>query len=60
MRFTAIRDFFSEETGSKYAAGLSYTIRAQDSKLAKLVPIWVEQGNVVWGAADADVINGKE
>lgn len=57
MRFVALRDFYCEELGSQYVAGLTYAVRpvpalsertgnamtvpAQASALAQLVPKWL-------------------
>ena len=59
MRFMALRDFYCEELGSQYVAGLTYAVRpilsysertgatftisAQDTVLAKLVPKWLAE-----------------
>jgi len=55
MRFTALQDFFSEETRSQYTKGLSYTVRPADKTLAELVPLWIEQGKVAPGGPGAEV-----
>ena len=54
MEFTALKDFFCEETQSGYAKGLSYTARPASlytgaaakraDSLAKLVPQWIKEG----------------
>lgn len=36
MRFTALQDFVSEEMGSSYAKGMSYTVRAPEQVVASL------------------------
>lgn len=58
MRFTALQDFFSEETKSQYVKGLSYTARPQDEVLLSLVPKWVTEGRVQLGGPSAEV-SGK-
>lgn len=58
MRFTALIDFFSEETRSQYTAGLSYTVRPGHpghDKLAALVEIWLAEGKVRLGGPEAEV-----
>jgi len=57
MRFTAVQDFFSEETQSQYAAGMSYA--AADDRLRDLVAKWIAEGKVVEGGPEAIVV-GKE
>jgi hypothetical protein len=61
MRFTAIENFYSEETRSQYVAGLSYiiTTAAHDDKLAELVPKWIAQGLVREGGPEAKM-SGSE
>ena len=59
MQFTPIKDFFSEEFQSQYCAGLSYTVRPEDQKLAALVPKWIEEGKVKAGAPDAPLAKAK-
>jgi hypothetical protein len=53
MPFTALKDFFSEETRSQYCAGLSYTARTD--KLLALVEKWVAEGKVKIGGPAAEV-----
>jgi len=59
MRFTAVQDFFSDETQSQYATGMSYTIAADDDRLRELVAKWIAEGKVVEGGSEATV-TGKE
>ena len=59
MRFTVVKDFYSEATQSHYVAGLSYAAGPQDHKLRELVPQWIEQGRIVEGGGAA-VVSGKE
>lgn len=59
MRFTALQDFYSDETQSQYVAGLSYMARADDARLRELVPKWIEQGKIVEGGPVAQVM-GRE
>ena len=56
MRFTAQQDFFSEELGTQYVAGLSYSVGPTDDRLRDLVAQWVEEGRVVLGGVNASVI----
>lgn len=49
MRFTALQDFYSEETASHYVAGLSYAAGSEDHKLRELITRWIEQGKVKQG-----------
>ena len=58
MEFTALKDFFSEELKSQYVAGLSYTVRPADAKLAKLVPVWIKEGKVEPGRSGA-IVRGE-
>lgn len=66
MEFTALQDFDSEELGSRYLAGMSYTARpvtdaepprVQDlrAKLLELLPQWIEEGKVAPGRSGAVV-----
>lgn len=57
MRFTAVQDFFSDETQSQYATGMSYA--ATDDRLRELVAGWIAEGKVVEGGSEATV-TGKE
>ena len=59
MRFTALRDFYSDETQSHYVAGLSYETRPDDRKLIELVPQWIIDGLVRMGGPQA-MVSGKE
>jgi len=44
MRFRARHTFSSPETQSQYCRGLIYTIRPQDTLLAKLSTQWIADG----------------
>ena len=55
MRFTALEDFFAEETQSQYVHGLSYTV---ESKLIDLAPKWIREGKIEWGAPESRVTGG--
>lgn len=57
MEFTALKDFYSEETRSQYAKGMSYT--ARDDKLLKLLPKWREEGKIELGRVQPARITGK-
>ena len=57
-RFTAIHDFWSDDTSSGYSAGLSYLARPEDTVLYPLVDRWIEQGLVREGGGLA-VVSGK-
>lgn len=59
MRFTALQDFYSDETQSHYVAGLSYETRPGDRKLTELVPQWIVDGLVELGGPAAKVM-GRE
>ena len=59
MRFTALEDFYSDETQSQYVAGLSYESRPGDRKLIELIPQWIVDGLVQMGGPAAKVM-GKE
>jgi hypothetical protein len=47
MHFTAVQDFYSEETRSQYLSGLGYTARDEDHILFELIPRWLEEGKIV-------------
>ena len=55
-RFTALEDFYAEETQSGYVKGLGYTV--QNEKLGKLVERWISEGKVELGGFVAN-IQGK-
>lgn len=57
QRFTALEDFYAEETSSHYVAGLGYT--ADNERLAALVARWVDEGKVKLGGGAA-IMQGKE
>jgi hypothetical protein len=57
-RFTAIHDFWSDETKSGYVAGLSYLARPEDTVLYPLVDRWIEQGLIREGGGAA-VVTGR-
>jgi len=51
--FTAVEDFWSEETKSQYAKDSSYT--ANTEELDALVDRWIDEGKVVLGVTSAKV-----
>lgn len=55
-RFTALEDFYAEETASHYVTGLGYTV--QNEKLGKLVERWISEGKVELGGGAA-IMTGK-
>jgi hypothetical protein len=55
VRFIALKDFWSEETGSQYCAGLGYTVRPESHKLRELIPRWLEEGLIAEGGGTATV-----
>lgn len=59
MRFTALQDFYSDETQSQYVAGLSYETRPGDSQLSELLPQWIVDGLAELGGPAAKII-GRE
>jgi hypothetical protein len=59
MRFTALQDFYSDETQSQYVAGLSYETRPGDRTLIELVPQWIVDGLVELGGPVAKIA-GRE
>jgi len=59
MRFTALQDFYSDETQSQYVAGLSYETRPGDHKLIELVPQWTVDGLIRMGGPRA-IVSGKD
>ena len=59
MRFTALQDFYSDETQSQYVVGLSYEARPGDFTLIELVPQWIVDGLVELGGPAAKVM-GRE
>jgi len=54
-RFTALTDFYDFDLNSQYLAGMSYTVRAGDKDLARLVPEWLCEGKVRIGGPAAKV-----
>ena len=50
-RFTAVQDFFSDETQSQYVKGLGYTV--QNERLGGLVERWNAEGKVELGGGIA-------
>ena len=58
-RFTAVKDFYSDETQSQYVAGLSYETRPNDRRLIELIPQWIVDGLVELGGPAAKVM-GRE
>lgn len=59
VSFTALADFFSEETRSQYVKGLSYTAIAGHA-VADHVMRWVGEGKVELGAAVAVIAGAGE
>lgn len=59
MEFTALKDFFSEETRSQYGKGLSYAAGPDDKALLKLIPKWVKEKKVALGRPAAATVSGK-
>jgi len=57
-RFTAMQDFWSDETKSQYMKGLSYTVHDGNDKLAALVQRWTKEGKVELGGPAATVKGG--
>ncbi len=57
VQFKAMHNFHSDETGSDYCAGLIYTVRQFDSKLAGLIPGWKEEGliSIIHNGAESRV-----
>lgn len=55
LRFKATQDFFCKELNSHYVAGMSYTVRPGNDKLAALVKIWLGEGKVTLGGAVARI-----
>lgn len=54
-QFTPLTDFFSEQVGSQYIEGLSYSVREGNDVLAGLVPVWVKEGKVRIGSVGCKV-----
>lgn len=44
MQFTPVEDFDCPELGSVYCAGMTYTVRPGNEKLAAFVEQWVKDG----------------
>jgi hypothetical protein len=44
MRFIVTKDFYSDEFRSQYIAGLKYTVREGNDKLAAALEKWVVEG----------------
>jgi hypothetical protein len=59
MRFTAKVDFWSDAMQSQYIAGLSYTVREGNEKLAAEVTKWIADGKVEPGGPAARVQGGE-
>lgn len=59
IQFTPLKDFTSEELRSVYCAGLSYTIRPGNKKLAELVQVWLKEGKVRLGPPDVPMESAK-
>jgi hypothetical protein len=57
-RFTALHDFWSDETQSGYSAGMSYTARPEDMVLRALLDQWIDEGLIREGGG-ASVVTGK-
>lgn len=53
LQFTALIDFWSDETQSQYAEGLSYT--ANTDRLQELVAEWAKEGKIQLSAPIARV-----
>ena len=51
--FTALDDFWSDETKSQYCADMSYRVT---SDMAKLVAGWVKEGLARYGRVEAQVM----
>jgi|KBSSwiStaDraftv2_1062776.scaffolds.fasta_scaffold8437497_1 hypothetical protein len=60
MRFTVIDNFFCEELGSEYVAGLSYEAREEDVALRALIPRWIEEGKVREGGPRSEVMGSGD
>ena len=52
IQFTAIQDFWSDETKSQYCEGLGYRVTAD---LVDLIASWEKEGKIRYGAAAAQV-----
>ena len=59
-RFTAVKDFFSDELQSGYVAGMSYEAQDHDEKLLELIPKWLKEGKIKENGADAIVSGTAE
>ena len=61
MQFTALVDFWSDETRSQYCAGLSYTAHDDEAhaKLRELVPQWIAEGKIARGGPLVAVVTGR-
>ncbi len=70
MDFTALKNFHSDETGSDYVAGMSYTareptdhadlkVRAKRAKLRDLLPTWVKENKIIMGRVNEARATGK-
>jgi hypothetical protein len=57
-RFTALEDFYSEETRSQYVKDLGYT--ANNPELEKLAEKWVREGKVRWGGSQNPLQEGLQ
>lgn len=57
MWFEPVQDFWCEEFGSQYVAGLHYTVRSKE--MAKTVEQWVADGKVRLVEARRSGLSGK-
>lgn len=55
MKFTALKTFECPDMKSTYTAGMSYTIRAGNDKLAEKVKCWLKDGKVMLGGVEAQI-----
>lgn len=58
QQFTALVDFFAEETQSQYVDGLSYT--AAEQPLLGIVLQWAEEGKIELGGRPATMSGGGD
>lgn len=52
VKFTPLSDFYDEDLRSLYCAGLNYSVRPGNAKLAAKVDVWIAEKKVRLGTAD--------
>lgn len=58
MIFTALQDFWAEETNSQYCAGLSYA-DDDDNGMRDLIERWIAEGKAELGGVPRAKLGGR-